>query len=338
MANFIKTVKNNVEYGSTTEQRTINIDKLSKIRVETEEAKIAVIIQDTPGIEVVLETYEGGPELSTNLTKDELEIKALSTKQTFLRKKHNCRLILFVSSSIADNWELLTSSGDVHLTQLVTNILKCRTSSGEILCQQLTTKETHLKTSSGDITFSVLEDQNNVENSGAPSGDTYLSTSSGDVKIEKIKGRKLRIKTSSGDIHLHNLLMHEATLHSSSGDMTGEDICLEKLLFTSSSGNFLIKEVSGQLQGSTSSGDVKVTIVEQAPLEIGTSSGDISIGFLSSILDGKIRVETGSGEIKTNLVMDIEKQESNCLEGKIGQARTVYQMKARSGDVYIYEI
>ncbi|WP_160805108.1 DUF4097 family beta strand repeat-containing protein [Virgibacillus halodenitrificans] len=319
MANFIKTVKNNVEYGSTTEQWTINIDKLSKIRVETEEAKIAVIIQDTPGIEVVLETYEGGPELSTNLTKDELEIKALSTKQTFLRKKHNCRLILFVSSSIADNWELLTSSG-------------------EILCQQLTTKETHLKTSSGDITFSVLEDQNNVENSGAPSGDTYLSTSSGDVKIEKIKGRKLRIKTSSGDIHLHNLLMHEATLHSSSGDMTGEDICLEKLLFTSSSGNFLIKEVSGQLQGSTSSGDVKVTIVEQAPLEIGTSSGDISIGFLSSILDGKIRVETGSGEIKTNLVMDIEKQESNCLEGKIGQARTVYQMKARSGDVYIYEI
>ncbi|AIF45147.1 DUF4097 family beta strand repeat-containing protein [Virgibacillus sp. SK37] len=338
MADFIKNAKNITEYSVRTEQRTININKLNKIMIETEEAGIEFKIQDTPGVEIVLETYEGGPELATNLWDDQLEIKAISTKPSFLlRRNRNCRLLVFVSPGIADNWELLTSSGDVHLTQLLTDVLKCRTSSGEIVCQQLAAKETHLKTSSGDIAFSVLENHLNATGSVTPYGDIYLSTSSGDVMLEKIQGEKLRIKTSSGDIQLHNVLVDQAILHTSSGDMTGRNIGLEKLLFTSSSGNFLIQEIAGQLQGTTSSGDVEVTMVAQAPLDIGASSGDIRVGFLSSILDGAIRVETGSGEIKNNIVMDIEKQDSHCLVGKIGQALNNYQLKAKSGDVHIYE-
>lgn len=165
--------------------------------------------------------------------------------------------------SIPHNFEdrcilkIITSSGDINISNLSMNTLNLSTASGDIDVSGLTLDYLSLNNSSGDINF------NNV----TTSTETKLVSSSGDIIGNGIFGT-VNGSTSSGDIDLQ----FKNSLNSTSLNTTSGSITLSiprqlgyKINYETISGN--LNSSSGQL----SFGD------ESSIINVNTISGDLNI-------------------------------------------------------------
>lgn len=331
------------------EEETFDIDKLQHIGISTGQTDVEVLTHEEAGVALFFETYENGPVLETKVEDGRFEIKVKEQNRNqglFSINFSVARLQLTLPKGIANNWEIRTGSGDVEISNIITESISMRTGSGDIEAIRILSKQAHIIASSGDLSLKESEvEKLSFETS---SGEAKLknissdvihgSASSGDIVVKNLHGKTLEIETSSGEIELEKVIVNKASLRANSGDIAVDYLMAEETSVRTSSGEIDVRSFTGNVKAVSSSGDVEFSTVGEAAYDIETSSGDITVEISSEQLNATIEAKTKSGNIKTNLPSHLERQAKDRLEGSIGSGEHPIILKARSGNIKILQV
>lgn len=210
-----------------------------------------------------------------------------------------------------------TSSADIMANDLHNDIFIVGTSS-DISLENII-GNCDLRTTSGDLNAFIVDGDISLKGTSSDmeiedvKGDLYLETISGDGVIGKIKG-KIKIETTSGDLDLT--------------DLDG-DIDLQ-----TTSGTIIVENLSGSAKVTSTSGDIKLSGLTnpQGDFYVDAISGCVSLE-INRNFDGGFKVETGSGDIETNMDMSLEDSSDNFLKGRTGNGSGRINIITSSGDV-----
>ncbi|AXI07910.1 hypothetical protein CUC15_02470 [Oceanobacillus zhaokaii] len=330
------------------EEDTFDIDKLHYIGISTGLTDVEVLTHEESGIALYFETYVDGPALETEIEDGRFEVKVKERNRNqglFSINFSSARLQLTLPKAIAYNWEIRTGSGDVEISNIITESISMRTGSGDIEAIRILSKQAQIIASSGDLSLKDSEvEKLSFETS---SGEAKLknissdvihgSASSGDVVVKNLHGKSLEIETSSGEIELEKIIVDKASLRANSGDIAADHLMVEETSVRTSSGIIDVRSFTGNVKAVSSSGDVAFSAVNEAVYDIETSSGDITVELSSEQLNATIEARTKSGKIETNLPLQLERQAKDRLEGIIGSGENPIILKARSGDIKILQ-
>ncbi|WP_167751280.1 DUF4097 family beta strand repeat-containing protein [Lentibacillus salicampi] len=328
-----------------TEKETLDISELTGLHIRTNDVDIKVSVHKDPTIDVVLETYENGPVLTTDLSNRNGEIIVESPRPrtfSFFQRVPYCQLRIAVPGDIVKEWDAESGSGDISLSDLTAESLEVNSGSGDVILSNLIAVKSYAKTASGDITARNLK-VNDLQFQSASGdvefmnvyGNTAGTSTSGDVVLSSLQGEKLDIKTTSGDIHLRKIRTSHAICQATSGSIAADDMTTEKLYTTASSGDLEYRKFSGNIKGHASSGDALFTFAENGTVDFGTSSGDVTMIFAGQNPDASVNITTRSGDITSRLPMTISSQSGKQLTGMTGEGKHSVRLRSNSGDVEI---
>lgn len=330
---------------SIKQRETIETNRINKLDISTTDVDIDVLIHDKQVMDIVLETYKDGPELSMDYSGEvaEIVVKSPNNQKLFQVRLSTCRLQITVPSDIADNWQIITDSGDIFAPHLIADSFHIQSGSGSLELIDNKAKNLFIKTTSGDISArdmmgSELQFETTSGNVELDTihGGIMGSTVSGDVYAFNIQGEDLRVNTSSGEVDIKNTKVYKAVFNTSSGDIKADHLYAEKILLKASSGDIKLADFSGDIKGYTSSGSIELASINDSILDIGTGSGDVRIAFEKADMNATVDIKIGSGDIMMNIPIEIHKQAKKELAGIIGDGKNPISIKTGSGDVVMY--
>lgn len=163
-----------------------------------------------------------------------------------------------------------------------------------------------LTTASGDIEASNV------------AGDLIANTASGDVTISQFQGN-ITANTASGDLKIRNV----------QGDVQAN----------SASGDVEVIGAAGMVSAKTASGDVNVELTRvdgSGEMRFASASGDVTVKVPDQ-LNAQVQMSTGSGEIKSDFPLNIEKMEGGGKKAsaRFGAGTVALKMSAASGDIHL---
>ncbi len=221
-----------------------------------------------------------------------------------------------------------TNSGDISLSG-IENLEKLtgNTSSGDISMDKLQTEVYSLQTSSGDIDAETLV------------GEGALETHSGDIEIGKVVGAKHKIKTSSGEIEVESM-EGDVKVNTTSGGIAINHLVAVNYSLTSSSGDIEVKDLSGTDEGEveTNSGNIELTYNQLTGYaNIEASSGNVQID-LSKDFEGEIEAYVSSGDIDGNVDFSYKGEDEKRAEAIMGAAtKAKLSIETTSGNIDVYQ-
>lgn len=165
-------------------------------------------------------------------------------------------------------------------------------------------------------------------------GSLDIDTGSGNVTVTAVDG-DLTVDTGSGDVRISSATgAGEITIDTGSGDVTATDVRSTSLNVDTGSGNVVLTGISASnLNIDTGSGDVELTLTSDTDnLAVDTGSGNVTIG-LPSNYGSTIDLETSSGDVDTEVAIQVTRRGRQHLTGKIGDGQGRMDIETGSGDV-----
>ena len=181
------------------------------------------------------------------------------------------------------NIDIRNSSGDIYIEEILADKMKLITSSGDM---ELKNIETQLTTSStsGDLEVDYLK------------GAISAVSTSGDQSFKHIRA-SITTKATSGDFLFSNIV-GDLTTKTTSGDLQFENVD-GGISNVSSSGDLTIKNVKSVLNLTTTSGNISgngVDLIGDSMFK--STSGDISMDFNNNINDMSFDLKASSGDLR----------------------------------------
>jgi hypothetical protein len=181
-----------------------------------------------------------------------------------------------------------------------------------------------INVSSGDFWGSYID--GNISFNGSSSdldidelkGNLFVSTSSGDVTARRISG-DVKIESNSGDIRAYDI-KGDINLNTTSGDIYSQNI----------EGSATVASISGTIKLSGMTNPL-------GKFNANSVSGDVYLEIARNF-DGRLEVETRSGEIRADIDMDFRKVSESYLEGKTGDGTGKIKIITTSGDISMNEM
>ena len=147
------------------------------------------------------------------------------------------------------------------------------------------------------------------------SADLSVDTGSGDVTLADVRGARVVVDTGSGEIDARGIQGETVSLDTGSGDIRAEGIRAPRLHVDTGSGNVDLAIDS----------DVETLAVD-------SGSGNVSIEVPSG-LGASFQAETGSGQIASELPLELRKRSRGYLAGTIGDGRGRIALETGSGNI-----
>lgn len=168
-------------------------------------------------------------------------------------------------------------------------------------------------------------------------GPLAIDIGSGHVVVTGASGA-VSIDTGSGEVELRAIRGGPIAVDTGSGEVTGEDLTSEPVAISTGSGEIRLARVSSESVALDSgSGEVVVDLTgELRNLVIDTGSGDVNVSIPRGT-GADLSVETGSGGIETNLVVETRYRKRNELVGRIGDGGGSIRIETGSGTVTLLE-
>jgi hypothetical protein len=193
----------------------------------------------------------------------------------------------------------------------------------------------------GKGTLSRVDSRVSLEAGGMPltasglAGGLHVEVGSGDIQITD-SDAEISVETGSGSVRLDGIRGRQVGIETGSGEVTGKRIDAETVSIDTGSGSIEMTEVGAERATfETGSGNIAIKLdrdVQTLSLESG--SGDIAVRMPRS-LGAKLNVETGSGEIETDLAIQTSHRKRNELHGIVGDGRGSIDIDTGSGTVSI---
>ena len=145
--------------------------------------------------------------------------------------------------------------------------------------------------------------------------DVSVDTGSGSVTLTDIRGERLVVDTGSGEIDAREIQAGTVSLDTGSGDIRAEGIRAPRV------------------HVDTGSGNVQIGIdADVEALAVDSGSGNVSIEMPGSV-GASFSAETGSGQISSELPLELTKRSSGYLAGTIGDGRGRIDLETGSGNI-----
>lgn len=338
-------VKQALNRKSIKQQETIHAATLKHLDAVTSNADIDIAIHDAPVVDIILETYEGGPELKLHHVGGIAEIIASKPLESAIFQRRlglpPCKLRITIPQDVTECWHILSRSGDIHVKKLVTDLLHVKSASGDIDITEIKANEAYFQATSGNITARnnklnelQLETSSGDAKVETIQGDIKGSASSGDVVVTNQQGEKIELETSSGDIHVENSVVKQVMCNASAGDIEIEQLMAEHASMGTSSGDMIIRGFAGVMKGRTNSGSIHLSFISKFTLDLSAGSGDIVITGEQD-WSTKVEVKTGSGKISSNYQTQINHHTKNEFSSTIGEGENDIVVKTGSGNVIL---
>ena len=164
-------------------------------------------------------------------------------------------------------------------------------------------------------------------------GSLNIDTGSGDVTVTTVNG-DLSVDTGSGNVGLTGATSRSINIDTGSGDVTGTTMKATDLSIDTGSGNIRLREVSAtSLSLDTGSGDVEVNLLTDTDdINVDTGSGNVTIAVPANF-GSAIDIETSSGEVDTDLTIQVTRRSQERLMGRIGDGQGRLHVETGSGNV-----
>lgn len=326
------------------QQESIHAVNLKQLNAETSNVDMVIMIHDDPVVDIILETYEDGPELKLHHADGVADILVINQVEHlfFQRKSPPCKLQIIVPTDVAACWQIRSGSGDISAGQLITDSIHIKSGSGDVDIFEIKAHKACFKASSGDIT--ARKNKLNELQFETSSGDVEMETihgnimgeaSSGDIVLTNQQGDHMELETSSGDINVKNSVVKQAIYNASSGDIEVEHFKTEQVSMRTTSGDMVVRGFTGEMKGSTNSGDINLSHISQFMLDLRAHSGDVTIAY-GQASHVAFDVKTDSGEIINKYPMQVHQQTKNELSGVIGDGGNLINVKTSSGDILLH--
>jgi DUF4097 and DUF4098 domain-containing protein YvlB len=199
----------------------------------------------------------------------------------------------------------------------------------------------------GDASFGMVDWKVKV-----PAGlKVRLTSSRGSITVGQIRN-DLTIRSSASDISLASI-EGAVTIDNGSGRLTGEliigPVAIRQMLGTvnlqfvegdirikSSSANISIEQELGALDLTTTTGnvDIRTNLESTRDYLVTTESGDIRLSVPESS-SAQLKLNSRTGEIKTEMPVAIKSMSSTRLEGVFGEGGVRISLSSMSGDVTV---
>lgn len=316
------------------EKESVEVKKLMGLSIETDISDVEIFVHKESRIEVILETYEEGPELYVNTQDEHLMIEAKLEKSIiftgFLNSITSCTLKIVLPKDIASDIQIITKSGDIDVDGLILSKLNIKSGSGDLHISNITSNHLQSESSSGDQYIHFIHAENIVLKNASGDingknlyGNIHSFSASGDIELFECYSDMVEISSSSGDIEINQCQTNELKTKSSSGDIRGEKIRTVNGEASNSSGDIQFQSFSGNLSAHTGAGDVMVEMIHESNIFINSGSGDINAYLCYENIDAKLDIQTSLGVIETN------------LDKHFGQMDGKYtiQLKSGTGDI-----
>lgn len=203
--------------------------------------------------------------------------------------RYNLNIKLYLPEKELDNCIITTSTGDVVIDKLHSNITKIKSSTGR-----------------GDYGLLIGRVIN-------------LTSSTGDKQIKNINCKVANIKSSSGDIEIENIIAERVVLSTSTGNKNISNIQSGETVIKSSTGDTLIEKLSGDIFVDSSSGSVSLVYDEFVHdlIDVHTSTGDIEI-LLPGQSEFVMNLSSNTGKVKCDFPVKVTGSRSDkTLEGEV---------------------
>lgn len=166
-------------------------------------------------------------------------------------------------------------------------------------------------------------------------GQLGLDTGSGDVSVTNVEG-DLNVDTGSGAVSLADIRADDLSIDTGSGDVTGRGLRAADLNVDTGSGTIELSGVEASVIGlDTGSGDIRLALAGGVTeLDVDTGSGAVVL----TVQDGfsaALRIETSSGDIETEVPVQVTRRGRGELVGIIGSGGGRVTIETGSGDVTI---
>lgn len=294
-----------------------------------------------PGDKVVIETIkevDASSREEAEKIEDQLEVEIRSDKKSIdidarypndrssgdfwaklfgLRNelRTSIRFVIEIPTSV--ELEISSTSGDIALLGLA-GFASISATSGDIKIIGHT-GELSLETTSGDISIKDAK------------GDIETKSTSSDILFDNITGN-VRVRSTSGDTEAH-WVIGTMQITKTSGDVR-IDALTGDVDINTTSGNINIDQKEGGVAVASSSGDIYIRseMINGKHFEIGTISGNITMAVPSE-MKGRVRLETISGSIDTDLALEVRSFNKHRLEGRVGGEGPDVILSTTSGDI-----
>lgn len=279
---------------------------------------------------------------------------------------NNIKLDVYIPKAYQQNLGVKVSSAEIQFAELTLLNFKCSSTSGDMKGKLAVVDNAIFKSSSGrfDVNIRAAHEFSMESTSGdfisneiqvdkftrkTSSGSTIIdnlsctdfkyTSTTGDLKLAKIEAVNSNLETSSGTLMLTGKSTEKVQIKTTSGDTSWQDMQAKAVQFDTSTGETNLSGLAGDLTFKSTSGD--------ADLEF-------------SKLEGKVKVEASSGEIKLKLPEDSEfgldlstssgslnvesfevivkgKVTEDNLSGYVRSERNEIDIETRSGDITLLQ-
>ncbi|WP_026908679.1 DUF4097 family beta strand repeat-containing protein [Paucisalibacillus globulus] len=327
-------------------ERSFDIQKVNDLIISVDVTDVEVIIHELPKVDIMFESYEGGPGLEIMDADNALTI--ISKKEhkgpTFVfGELPKCYLKIYVPTDIANHWDVSATSGIIHASHIVSKTFRANATSGKVTLSKITAEKINVHTTSGKMLLKELRaDKLRFHaNSGiveihSSYGDISGQVGSGSILISEAKGEDLEVKSGSGKIILKEVYMENAAVKANSGKIEAEKLWAETTIADVGSGKINMNNFRGSIKGNANSGNINISVSDNSTLDLKTGSGNIHVEFREFELNAMFDIKTGSGDIITNIPMYVEKRENHQLHGKTGDGENVIRLRTGSGKAEMF--
>lgn len=265
---------------STVKMQTITHEisqNFNQISIETETADIR-LVKAVDGVNKAVCYEEENLSHTVEVQDGVLTVKAQNQKAWYEYIGVNFTqptLTLYVTETEFTSLSIKSSTGDVQMQEVVTDLLKIETSTGDIDVENSNFGTIDIAVSTGDVELKSVVVESDIK----------IAVSTGDVELSNVTCRNLNTNGSTGDIVLRSVkTIEKMTIKRSTGDVQFA-LC--------DAGEILVKTFTGDVKGSlvgdkdfvakSDTGSVKVPETHTGgKCEITTTTGDIKIEIKQS--------------------------------------------------------
>ncbi len=183
----------------------------------------------------------------------------------------------------------------------------------------------------GDLTLDT--GSGSIELEGAEA-DVILDTGSGNVVVRDVRGDRITVDTGSGAVTGSGLEGRTVLVDTGSGAVQLDGVTADRLEVDTGSGRVGLRRISApRLLVDTGSGGVDADLfgtVENVVID--TGSGSVNVRAPAS-LDATIELDSGSGGVRTDFDVDVERKTRNYLSGRIGRGNGRIVIDTGSGGI-----
>ncbi|GGA93057.1 DUF4097 family beta strand repeat-containing protein [Ornithinibacillus halotolerans] len=350
--NVMKNLKSSFVKEQVIQKKRIDSTSLKEIFITTSNLDVEVKSHNNPYIDIILKTYENGPEMDVIYSEDKLEVSVVNSKQSsvqvaiipFTKVVPFTKMEFYVPTAVAESWDVRSGSADINFTDVIMNKLAIHTGSGDISLSDIEAGEIKVRCASGDVKCKDIKSDSCMTKSA--SGDMVFrklivsnmttESSSGDILLTDHQGANLEVKMGSGDVDLNDIDVVNGTIVLHSGDVDANRVQAEMLNIDNKSGDIGIDNFTGVVNGSNGSGDITLGVQNECTINLDANSGDIAVKLAKEIgMNATVDVTSQSEDITTNLPLQL-KDDSSRLLGVTGEGENTIRITTKTGDVKVY--